>query len=462
MAGLRTQTVRAPRRQKTDATRVVHGPASGKDSGARAGLPAYLRASSLDAPRALDGRTRRTAEARLGVDLRDVRVHSGPESHAANTALGANAFAVGRDVVFADGRFNPDSRDGRQLLLHELTHVAQQRNASNSEPDAVSRPGDPSEREADRVARGAPASRDAVRERTPLRVACDGPTTTTPTTADKLEKTYHIKIIKGDEDWSESDLKTLSTTLGTLSGKERGIVSGYEFQRWTTPDGRAKVDSSYTKPTGTPECGLHELTLGGTTAKISMYDGCFNSTATQGGVPFAQFSILHEVGHAAEYVLARGARQKLDALQAKLDTANEKKEKTRLDYNAANATRNDLANEYNAASAARQKVLLPDVTAAVNRAKSLDTIAQGAEDAYNALKTQRDAAEKKYEAAEKAPADKFAALVDGKDALTPYSKKSSEEAFAEAFALYKSDPDGLKKKNLKLYQWFANNGEITE
>jgi len=79
-----------------------------------------------------------------------------------------------------------------------------------------------------------------------------------------------------------------------------------------------------------------------------------------------------------------------------------------------------------------------------------------------AHKTQRDAAEKKYEAAEKAPADKFAALVDGKDALTPYSKKSSEEAFAEAFALYKSDPDGLKKKNLKLYQWFANNGEITE
>lgn len=458
---MRQQSARVPRQQRHDAPRVSRAPATSKDSGARAGLPGYLKPASLDAPRTLDARTRKTAETRLGVDLHDVRVHHGPESHAANAALGADAFAVGRDIVFAPGRFDPDSHKGRRLLLHELTHVAQQRSASNSKPDAVSRTGDPSEREAERVARGGSASRETIQHPTPLRIACQ-PTTQTPTLEASLEKTYHIKIIKGDEEWSEGDLKTLSTTLGKLSAKERDIVSGYEFQRWTTPDGRAKADPSYTKPAGKTECGLHELTLGGTTAKISMYDGCFNSTATQGGVPFAQFSILHEVGHASEYFLARGARKKLDALQAKLDTANEKKEKTRLEYNAANEARNALATEYNSADAARQKVLLPDVTAAVNKAKSLDKIAQGAEDAYNALKTQRDDAEKKYDAAEKAPADKFAALVDGKDALTPYSKDGPEEAFAEAFALYKSDPDGLKKSNLKLYQWFAKNGEMTE
>jgi hypothetical protein len=403
-------------------------------------------------------------ESRLGSDLRDVRIHTGPESGAAAAALGANAFAVGRDVVFASGRFDPDSRDGRRLLLHELTHVEQQRGSARTGgvPDGVSRPGDPAEREADHVSRRTSNERARIQQHTPLRIACDGPTTKAPALERKLESTYHIKIIEGDEPWSESDLETLSTTLGKLSRKERDIVSGYEFQRWTTPDGRAKVDSSYTKPTGVAECGLHELTLGGTTAKISMYDGCFNSSATRGGVPFAQFSILHEVGHASEYLLARHARKTLDALQTRLDAAFQKKEKARLAYNAANATRNDLANEYNAADATRQQSLKPGVDAAVAKAKRLDTAAQAAQDAYDALQKKYAAAEQKYDAALKAPGEAFAEFVKDKDPLTPYSKKSPEEAFAEAFALYKSDPAGLKKQNPKLYAWFAKNGEITQ
>jgi hypothetical protein len=43
-------------------------------------------------------------------------------------ALGAHAYTVGRDVVFAEGQYAPNGETGRRLLAHELTHVTQQRN----------------------------------------------------------------------------------------------------------------------------------------------------------------------------------------------------------------------------------------------------------------------------------------------------------------------------------------------
>lgn len=49
-------------------------------------------------------------------------------------------------------------------------------------------------------------------------------------------------------------------------------------------------------------------------------------------------------------------------------------------------------------------------------------------------------------------------LTRGQDSLTEYSKTSGAENFAEAFAVYKADPDGLKKSNLKLYNYFKSGG----
>ena len=43
------------------------------------------------------------------------------------TRLGASAFTFGRDIFFADGRYQPDSPAGMELLAHELTHTIQQR-----------------------------------------------------------------------------------------------------------------------------------------------------------------------------------------------------------------------------------------------------------------------------------------------------------------------------------------------
>jgi len=55
-----------------------------------------------------------------------VRFHTSGGAADAAEALGAKAFTVGHDVAFGPGRFAPETREGRRLIAHELTHVAQQ------------------------------------------------------------------------------------------------------------------------------------------------------------------------------------------------------------------------------------------------------------------------------------------------------------------------------------------------
>ena len=74
----------------------------------------------------LDAETRTVMESRFGRDFSRVRVHT--DMAAAETAvqLNAEAYTVGRHIVFAPGRYSPSVQDGRRLLAHELTHVLQQ------------------------------------------------------------------------------------------------------------------------------------------------------------------------------------------------------------------------------------------------------------------------------------------------------------------------------------------------
>ena len=75
-------------------------------------------------------------EARLGSDFSDVRVHASPQATEAAEAVDAQAFTVGNNIVFGDGRYDVSSTPGRKLLAHELAHVVQQKHQEPS-PDAV-------------------------------------------------------------------------------------------------------------------------------------------------------------------------------------------------------------------------------------------------------------------------------------------------------------------------------------
>ncbi|HEX5208425.1 MAG TPA: DUF4157 domain-containing protein [Steroidobacteraceae bacterium] len=78
----------------------------------------------------LEATLRAQMERALGFDFASVRVHSGPDARVSASRLGAQAYTVGRDIVFGAGQFAPHSTSGRRLIAHELVHVMQQRGAS--------------------------------------------------------------------------------------------------------------------------------------------------------------------------------------------------------------------------------------------------------------------------------------------------------------------------------------------
>ncbi|MBX3155580.1 MAG: DUF4157 domain-containing protein [Deltaproteobacteria bacterium] len=89
-------------------------------------IPAPVAAVLRSPGAPLDAATRGFMEPRLGHDLGDVRVHTDRAAAASATSVGARAYTVGRDVVFADGQYAPHTSEGRRLLAHELAHVVQQ------------------------------------------------------------------------------------------------------------------------------------------------------------------------------------------------------------------------------------------------------------------------------------------------------------------------------------------------
>lgn len=53
----------------------------------------------------------------------DVNIHVGNKA----SDVGALAYTQGSDIHFAQGKFQPETKSGQELLGHELTHVVQQR-----------------------------------------------------------------------------------------------------------------------------------------------------------------------------------------------------------------------------------------------------------------------------------------------------------------------------------------------
>ncbi len=101
--------------------------------------------------RSLDTEVQRRVGGALGADLSDVRVHDDSEANLLNHAVSADAFTTGSDIFFRQGKYQPGTSGGDQLLAHELTHVVQQRGGEGGVGGSdmrVSSPQDAAEQEA--------------------------------------------------------------------------------------------------------------------------------------------------------------------------------------------------------------------------------------------------------------------------------------------------------------------------
>lgn len=77
----------------------------------------------------MDTVTQNFMESRFGTDFSGVRIHTDSQAVQMSRELNAQAFTVGNDVYFNDGKYNPHSDSGKYLLAHELTHTVQQTGA---------------------------------------------------------------------------------------------------------------------------------------------------------------------------------------------------------------------------------------------------------------------------------------------------------------------------------------------
>jgi hypothetical protein len=99
---------------------------AGSPGAAACDAPASVERVLRSPGQPLDAATRAFFEPRFGHDFSRVRIHINSAANQSARALNANAYTVGDSIVFSAGRFVPETRDGRRLIGHELTHVVQQ------------------------------------------------------------------------------------------------------------------------------------------------------------------------------------------------------------------------------------------------------------------------------------------------------------------------------------------------
>lgn len=77
----------------------------------------------------LDSKTKNFMESRFGFDFSIVRIHNDTTAHHSSAAINALAYTHQNHIVFGAGQYQPQTRAGKHLLAHELTHVVQQKAA---------------------------------------------------------------------------------------------------------------------------------------------------------------------------------------------------------------------------------------------------------------------------------------------------------------------------------------------
>lgn len=86
----------------------------------------------------LSGPLRAHLEHVFDADLSHVRIHRSATAAAILDTLGAVACTDGEHILFAEGRYRPDRKDGLWLLAHEIAHVVQKRRGQDAAVGAAS------------------------------------------------------------------------------------------------------------------------------------------------------------------------------------------------------------------------------------------------------------------------------------------------------------------------------------
>jgi Domain of unknown function (DUF4157) len=65
-------------------------------------------------------------EPRFGHNFSHVQIHADEKAAESAAKVGARAYTVGQNIVFGQDQYAPGTKEGQQLLAHELAHTIQQ------------------------------------------------------------------------------------------------------------------------------------------------------------------------------------------------------------------------------------------------------------------------------------------------------------------------------------------------
>ncbi len=115
-------------------TPLIHRSIAGSGGGTRASDAISSKISdSRGRGSLIENKTRSFMEHGFGADFSNVRVHTDSNAISLNNELNAQAFTVGNDIYFNEGKYQPNSNSGKHLLAHELTHTVQQGRVKDSD-----------------------------------------------------------------------------------------------------------------------------------------------------------------------------------------------------------------------------------------------------------------------------------------------------------------------------------------
>ncbi len=92
----------------------------------KGGVPAVVHEVLRSPGQQMNPDNRAFMETRFGRDFSNVRVHADAEATQSARSLDAQAYTVGRHIVFDSRHYTPGTAQGRRLLAHELAHTIQQ------------------------------------------------------------------------------------------------------------------------------------------------------------------------------------------------------------------------------------------------------------------------------------------------------------------------------------------------
>ncbi len=320
----------------------------------------------------------------------------------------------------------------------------------------------------------------------PVSVTCEGPRAvvvewgTEPLSVPRFEGSFEEAFgvgpfLDGEKDWTDWERDAGAQALGLLSDEELALIAGLPFVRNVSQsEGIAKSHAAYFSLDGNGDAAIVVLD--------QAFEHGYAVFSGDPGAPLPRASTvyLHEVGHAIARASLRELLAENDELYAETDAAFDDARvvydryaaagqavRARVDaYNARVKEYDALVRRYERKKATREEVeaLAAELSAEAAAIDADKAAFRELEARYLELKPELESmSDASTDAAAEAEAllkrspllAAFAELPGAKKGPTPYGRTTMDESFAEAFALFKVDPDALRRISPEMVAWFV-------